>query len=281
LIESTRADLLPPGAAVRDHAPVRLLAVRVLAVLCALTWLVLPGFGLIDLSVSWDADWPVVLEASWGGFMTVLVGGSFLAVAVRPRRSAPAAVVLVVALGALLVSAAAGLEWQLLGYAALLAVELPVLLLVPDRERVRPAAVSPWLPLLLVAVAGAAPWLVHAARVYRMNRGDAGEAIGELTMGVDHHAVQGALAVALVALSVAAAVWPRGRRHLGLVTGACAGYFGLVSFAFPGSWAGLSPTWSVLCMAWGAAVAVLALAAPRVLEPREFGGEVVEAQRAL
>jgi hypothetical protein len=48
--------------------------------------------------------------------------------------------------------------------------------------------------------------------VYRMNRGDAGEAIGELTMGVDHHAVQGALAVALVALSVAAAVWPRGRR---------------------------------------------------------------------
>jgi hypothetical protein len=34
-------------------------------------------------------------------------------------------------------------------------------------------------------------------------------------------------------------------------------------------------------MAWGAAVAVLALTAPRVLEPREFGGEVVEAQRAL
>ena len=42
----------------------RLLAVRVLAVLFALTWLVLPGFGLIDLSVSWDPDWPVVLEAA-------------------------------------------------------------------------------------------------------------------------------------------------------------------------------------------------------------------------
>ena len=65
----------------------RLLAVRVLAVLCALTWLVLPGFGVIDLSVTWDPGWPVVLEASWGVFMTVLVGGSFLAVAVRGARS--------------------------------------------------------------------------------------------------------------------------------------------------------------------------------------------------
>ena len=61
--------------------------VRALAVLFALTWLVLPGFGLIDLSVTWDPDWPVVLEASWGVFMTVLVGGSFLAVALRPSRA--------------------------------------------------------------------------------------------------------------------------------------------------------------------------------------------------
>ena len=177
-------------------------------------------------------------------------------------------------------SAAAALEWQLLGYAVLLAVQLPVLLLVHERERVLPAVRAPWLPLLLVAAAGAVPWLVHAERMYRMNRGDAGEAIQELTMGVDHHAVQGALAVALVALSAAAAVWPRGRRHLGLATGLCAGYLGLVSFAFPATWAGFSPSWSVLCMAWGAAVAVLALAAPR-LQPGELGREVVEAERAL
>jgi hypothetical protein len=65
-------------------------AFRVLAVLFALTWLIVPGFGLIDLSVTWDPDWPVVLEASWGVFMTVLVGGSFLALALRPTRSAPA-----------------------------------------------------------------------------------------------------------------------------------------------------------------------------------------------
>ena len=113
-----------------------------------------------------------------------------------------------------------------------------------------------------------------------MNRGDAGEAIQELTMGVDHHAVQGALAVALVALSPAAAVWPRGRRHLGLATGICAGYLGLVSFAFPATWAGFSPSWSALCMAWGAAVAVLASPRPGY-SLRELGGEVVEAERAL
>jgi hypothetical protein len=50
-----------------------------------------------------------------------------------------------------------------------------------------------------------------------------------------------------------------------------------VSFAFPVTWAGLPPLGSALCMAWGAAVAVLALAAPR-LQPRELRREVVETQ---
>lgn len=254
--------------------------VRVLAVLCALTWLVVPGFGLVDLSVSWDADWPVVLEASWGVFMTVLVGGPFLALAVRPHRSATATVVLGVALATLLFSAVAGLEWQLLGYAALVCLEATVVLLVPDRERVRPFAPAPWLPLVALAALGTVPWLVHAAHMYRLNARDAGEAIGELTMGVDHHAVQGALAVALVLLAFGAAVWPRGRRALGVAAGSCAGYVGLVSFAFPAAWAGFSPAWSVLCIGWGTAVAGLALAAPRS-QPGELGGQVVEAERAL
>jgi hypothetical protein len=258
-----------------------MIMVRTLAVLAALTWLVLPGFGLIDLSVSWNPDWPVVLEASWGLFMTVLVGGSFLAFAVRPARAAPATATLLVALAAMVVSAAAGLEWPLLGYAGLLALEMAVLLpLIPDRERARPLTWSVQPSLLAVAALGVVPWLVHADRVYRSNRRDAGTMINELTMGVDHHAVQGALAVALIALSVATALWPRGRRHLGLATGVCAGYLGLVSFAFPGSWAGFGPVWSALCMAWGAAIAGLAITAPR-LQQRELRGEVVEAQRSL
>jgi hypothetical protein len=259
---------------------VRTVVARGLAGFVALTWLVLPGFGLVDLGVTWDPDWPVVLEASWGVFMTVLVAGSFLTVAVRPNRSAPATATLLVSLAAWLIAAAAGLEWQLLGYAALLAVQLPVLLLVRDRERLRPLVRAVWRPLLVVAALGVVPWLLHAERMFASNRRNAGVLIGDGTMGVDHYAVQGALGLALGALAVLAACWPRGRRYLGTSVGLCAGYLGLVSFAFPATWAGFSPTWSVLCMAWGTAVAVLAFAAPR-LQLRELGGEVVEAERAL
>jgi hypothetical protein len=255
--------------------------VRILAALFAATWLVFPGFGLIDLSVTWDPDWPVVLEASWGVFMTVLVAGSFLAVAVRPTRSAPAVVTLGVSVAALLVCAAVGLEWQVLGYAGILAAETAVVALANrGRERVRPVRWSVWPPLLVVAVAGAVPWLVHADRMFRSNRGSAGVIIGDVTNGVDHYAVQGALAVALVALSLLAAVWPRGRRYLGISVGLAAGYLGLVSFAFPGTWAGFSSIWSVLCMVWGVAIATLAAVAAR-LQPGELRGEVVEAERAL
>jgi hypothetical protein len=238
---------------------VRLALFRVAAVLFALTWLIFPGFGLVDLTVTWDQDWPVVLEASWGVFMTVLIGGSFLAVAVRPTCAAPAMATLGLALAALLVCAAAGLEWQVLGYAGVLAVQTAVLLLVPGREPHRVAGRWLSLPLLVVAAAGVVPWLVHADRMFRANRRGAGVSIGDLTMGVDHYAVQGALALALVALPLLAACWPRGRRHLGISAGISAGYLGLVSYAFPATWAGFSPTWSVLCMVWGLAVAALSL----------------------
>jgi hypothetical protein len=262
--------------------PVRLLTVRLLAVLWALTWWVFPGFGLIDLSVTWDPGWPVVLEASWGVFMTVLVGGSFLTVAVRPRRAAAAVLTLLTALAALLVCAVAGLEPQVLGYAAVLAVETAVLLVLlrPWREPLRPVLGRPSRPLLVAAVTGVIPWAAHAGAVFAANRRGAGESIGDITNGVDHYAVQGALALALVALPALAAVWPRGRRHLGVAAGLSAAYVGLVSFAFPDSWAGFSPAWSVLCLAWGLGVAVLGLVPPR-LELGELGGEVVEAERAL
>jgi hypothetical protein len=251
----------------------RLLAVRVLAFLFALTWLVFPGFGVIDLSVTWDPDWPVVLEASWGVFMTVLVGGSFLAVGVAPRRTAPAQVTLLATCAAWLVAAAAGLEWQLLGYVGLLVVQAAVLAtLLPHREPVQPNAGSVSRPLLAVAALGVVPALLHAERMFAANRRNAGEIIGDLTMGVDHYAVQGALALTVVVLAGAAAVWPRGRRLLGIGVGLCAGYVGLVSFSFPGTWAGLSPAESVLCMAWAGSVAVLSVAtAARAPRPGRRG----------
>jgi hypothetical protein len=259
---------------------VRSVLLRVGAVLVALSWLVFPGFGLIDLSVSWDADWPVALEAGWGAFMTVLVGGPFLAVAVRPDRTAPALAVLGTSLGALLIAAAAGLEWQLLGYAGLLAVETAPLIVRRVREPLRRPAWRPSWPLLAVAVLGLVPWSLEAGAMFRLNRADAGALIGEHTMGVDHHAVQGALALAVAVLALLAAVEPRWRLHLGTAAGLSAAYLGVVSWAFPGSWASLSPAWSVVSAAWGVAVLGLALLAGR-LEGRQLRGEVVEAERAL
>jgi hypothetical protein len=94
-------------------------------------------------------------------FMTVLVGGSFLAIAVRPTRASPATVTLLVSLATWLVAAAAGLEWPLLGYAALLALQLPLVLLVPGREHVRPVAWPVSRPMLVLAVLGIVPWLLH------------------------------------------------------------------------------------------------------------------------
>jgi hypothetical protein len=276
----------PPGARPLDedrlghNPPVRLAALRVVAVLSALTWLVFPGFGGIDLSVSWAPDWPVVLEAGWGVFTSVLVGGSFLAIAVRPHRSGPPLVVLGVALATMLAAAGAALEPPLLVYVAVLLVEAAATIaLLPQREPVRPLHLAPSRPLLALAVAGAVPWLGSALRMFQANRRDAGVLLGDVTNGVDHCSVQGALALALVVLPLLAAGWPRGRRHLGVGAGLCAAYLGLVSSAFPDAFAGFGPVRSPLCLAWGAAV-VLVAAVPR-LQRRQLRGEVVEPQGAL
>jgi hypothetical protein len=242
---------------------VRLLAVRIVAAFFALTWLVLPGFGLTDLSVTWDPDWPVVLEASWGLFMTVLVGIPFVAVALAPHRTAPAQVTLVVAFATMLVAVVAGLEVPLLLFVGVLLVEAAIIAaLLPSREAVLPLVRSWSVPLLVIAAVGVVPGVLHAQRMFAGNRRGAGVIIGDVTMGVDHYALQGAFALALPTLALLAAAWPRGRRFLGIGVGLCAGYVGLVSFAFPGTWAGLPRLESALCIGWGVAVAALALLGP-------------------
>lgn len=241
----------------------RSLGIRVVAGFFALTWLVFPGFGLVDLGVTWDPDWAVVLNASWGTFMTVLVGGSFLTVAAVPTRPAPALATFAVSLATWCAAAVVGQEPELLLYIGVLAAEAALLTRLlarlADREPLRPAGWSLRVPLLVVAAAAVVPGLWHAERMLRASRRNAGETINELTMNVDHYTVQGAWALALPALALLAACWPRGRAHLGVGAGLCAAYVGLVSAAFPGTWAGFPPAWSLACMAWGAALAVLSL----------------------
>ena len=236
---------------------VRIAGLRLLALVLSLSWLVFPGFGLIDLSETWDPDWPVVLEASWGLFCTVVVGVPFLVVAASPRRSGPALVQLGCAAAVLAVAAVAGLEAPLAGLTALLAVELAVVAAFRAAPPLRPLRTALDVPLLLTAVLAAPAWLVHARHMAAANRLELLTA--DVTVGVDHYAVQAATALALVVLPVVAACWPRGRVLLCLSSAAVAAYLGLVSSAWPGAEAGFSPAWSAAAMAWGAALGVLSL----------------------
>src|SRR5262245_994213 len=106
---------------------------RVLAVLFALVWAI-PGFGLIDLTVTWDPDWPGVLEGGWGLFFTMLVAVPFVVIAVRTRSTSPAVLMLSLAALALVMSALAAGEPGLTWLAVLLAVETWVVTSREDRR---------------------------------------------------------------------------------------------------------------------------------------------------
>jgi hypothetical protein len=228
---------------------------RVVAACCAVSWLTFPGFGVPDLAVTWDPRWRVVLEAGWGLFATVLAAAGFAQVAVRPRRCAPALAQLAVATGALAVSAAAGREPGAASLAGLLAAETAAVaaLARPGGWRLRPEVDA---PLAFLAVAGAVPWTAYALRMWQATR--AGTP-ADITVGVDHAAVQGALALCLAVQVPLAAVWPGGRRPLGTAAGLAAAYLGLVCLARPDEAGGVGLPWSVPATAWGVAVAALAL----------------------
>jgi hypothetical protein len=100
---------------------------RVLAGVFALTWFIWPGYGLVDLSVTWDPEWPQVLEAGWGLYMTVFVGVPFTVIAVGKGASRLAAATqLYVAACALIVSAVPALEWQLVLLGIVVAAEIVI-----------------------------------------------------------------------------------------------------------------------------------------------------------
>lgn len=207
--------------------------------------------------MTWDRDWPQVLEAGWGLFATVLVGASFVLVAVRPRAAWPALVQLVVATAALGVSAVvareAPLAWFALGLALQTAV-VGLLLRGALDDRAGRRGVST--PLLVLAAAGAVPWLAYALDMWATNREELPDA--DITNGVDHYSMQGALALALCVLPAAAAIRPGLRPFVPACAGAAAAYLGVVSLAWADAAGGLSPPWSAAALAWGLALLLLA-----------------------
>jgi hypothetical protein len=230
--------------------------VRVAAAIFALTWLVLPGFGVIDLSVTWNADWPVMLEAGWGLLFSGLVGAAFLAIAVSPRRAAAPITQLLAVTAALALSAVLSDEWRLLTLAAAVGLETAGLWLAAGRVPLRPHRAALSRPLAALAMVGAVPWLLYAVTMYRANR--QGAAI-DITLGINHYAVQGALALALVILAGLASEWPHLRRLTGTLIGLVAIYLGTVSLFWQGTLAGYDKGWSALTVAWGAGIAALSV----------------------
>lgn len=222
--------------------------------LFALSWVVLPGFGAIDLSVTWNAEWPQVLEAGWGLFASVIVGASFARVAVGRGASIPAVSQLVGATCCLAVSALVAREPELLVLVALLGLETAVVagLVATVRQETgsRAPTLSRW--LLLVAGAGAVPWLAYAAHMWSLNRD--GRTDSDVTLGIDHYSVQGALALLLAVLPTWAAARADLRPFVPVCTGIAASYLGLVSLAWPDAAGALGQAWSIAAIAWGLAL---------------------------
>jgi hypothetical protein len=234
----------------------RIAALRILAGVFALTWLGLPGFGLIDLAFAWAPDWPQVLEAGWGVYFTFLVGAPFVLIAVRPDMTTVAVIQLVAAALVLGVAVVAADEPQLTWVPLAIAVETALLAWLAAARLPTSGELSPSLPMLALALVGAVPWSVYALTMYAANRED--RADSDITNGIDHYSVQAALGLAIVALGVVAAIWPAGRRFIGTCVGVCAAYLGLVSFAWQGAAGGFTTAWPIVAIVWGIAVTAVA-----------------------
>jgi hypothetical protein len=231
-----------------------LVARRVLAGFFALSWFTFPGFGLIDLSVTWDPKWPQVLEAGWGLYMTLFVGVPFTVFAVRGRASLQAAAAqLYVAVGALVVSAIVAIEGPLVLWALVIAVETMIIAGIPSPRRLLPT--RPAKLLMVPLVLGAIPWMVYAIAMWDLNRQNRSDT--DITVGIDHYSVQGAYGLALLGLVTVAALWPAGRLLAGTCAGLSAVYLGAVSWAWHPTQGSFNQTWSVLCAVWGIVVIVL------------------------
>lgn len=220
----------------------------------ALLWLVFPGFGLTDLAVTWNPDWPVMLEAGWGMLVTAGLGSPMVISAWRPHLASLCLVQLSVVSASLFVAAVASLEPQMWWMFVLAAPSLALLTALRQRF---PALVvlvhtrrRSYAQLALAAIA--APFaLAYAWNMAAANR--TGPPV-DITVGVDHYAVQAALGLAVIALPVVAGWWAPARRLLGTSAALMAGYCGLVSYNWPGAAGGWGAAVSLGAMAWAVVV---------------------------
>jgi hypothetical protein len=159
------------------------------------------------------------------------------------------------------VSAVVAAEWWLTVWGAAVVVETVIVAGLPRRYRRSRGFRLRRHPLMLVAAFGVVPWSVYTITMWSLARQQRSDS--DVTMGIDHFAVQGAFGVAVLALVAVAACWPVGRRLLGTCAGLSAAYLGIVSLFWHPTPGSVGPIWSALCLLWGLAATLLAIYAPR------------------
>jgi hypothetical protein len=118
---------------------------------------------------------------------------------------------------------------------------------------------GPSAPMVALVALGIVPWLAYAVDMWAANR--EGRPDSDITNGIDHYAVQGALGLALAVLPTLAALRPALTPLAPVCAGIAAGYLGLVSFAWEDAAGGFGRTWSAAAMAWGLCLVAVSLTA--------------------
>lgn len=231
---------------------------RAVAWSCAV-FAALPFFGLIDLStllglVDQDYVWAVPLEVSWGSLFTFVVAGSYVSIAVAPRRAQPGLVQLAIVVLALTLGAAGGLDPRPAYVAAAIAASVLLLgWLVRELDGWTPRW-SPTALSVLVALVGAVLWLPYALNALGQSRTDG---LGDITNGIEHWPVQGATGLALAIGAVVMAGWLPARPLFRVSISMSAVFIGMAGLAYPdrdGATQGLP--WAVAVTVWGLLVAM-------------------------
>ena len=256
----------------------RNLGVRAAAAVSSAVWAIL-FFGLIDLAVPIDRT-PgfydsYLLETGWGLVYTFLVGAAFLSLTLRPSLTVPLLQVVLVGL-CLGVTAVASGSWGQLVPAAVLVLNAYALSRLARgplrlgrgwyRRPVDPA-------LAVLAIAVLPPAFVFAFDMvvgFRTGR----PPTDDDTWGLDHWPTQAALALAVVAVAMVVAAGVRGRWAGTAASAGCvavtAGWFGVVSAAFPGHAGSVGEPWGMALLGW--AVGFIVVTGWRLLATRDPRG---------
>lgn len=252
----------------------RTLLVRLSAATFAVMALVWPGYGVIDLSATWDPLWNPVLSGGWGLFFSAGVAFPFALVFAAPDRCAPAVWALVLACAALSVAAIASEEPQAAPLIAWLMLGIMCITAPRPLHGWWAADLDFRVRQLVVVGALSSPWVAYAWHMSANNR--QGRVDTDFTDHVDHYCVQAALGLTLTLLTLIAASWPAARRQVTTIAATCAVYLGVLSLRwpdFPGSlpnwWAWAAMTWGAGAMVWGwrGAHATRAAAPPSATQP--------------